>query len=617
VITSRVQSYTGDAVFENIPTFTLQQFDQDKIRNFIHAWYQSQAEMGRVPERDRQERVSDLFNAVTSADLREISSNPMMLTSMAIIHQKEVVLSRERVRLYKLVVNLLITRWQKYKMGEGKLTPSKPLLDFLRDENRLLAALEHLAYKAQSVGKEKTRTAELSRMDALSILEAREYLGEVGLAAEFLDYIDQRSGLLRANNANLNKPSSYSFPHRTFQEYLAGCYLVRERNPAREYYQRAAESDIWVLAAQLGAEELYFNRRGEKATLDLAYQLLPPKKPRRRQDARAVLWSGMVALIAGTNQIVADADRPDGGEKYLTQLKRRLLALFETSLSPLERVEAGRILAKLGDPRKEVIDLNAMTFCFVPAGKFTMGEGDEQRTIDLPDYWIGKYLITNAQFNKFVEAGGYKQEALWTEAIKEGYWENGAFKGKYSNSELRDRARDLGEPYSLQNHPVVEITWYEALAFVHWLDLLFKQRAADMLRKARTGEEQAFWQGLSTDHLHISLPTEPEWEKAARGVDGRQFPWGNDANPNFANFRETGIGTTSAVGCFPGGRSVYGIEDLSGNVWEWVKGDNNLRGGSFGFAAWDARCASRFRFLPHFSHPSFGLRLVVTSQSEV
>ena len=68
-----------------------------------------------------------------------------MLTSMAVIHQKEIGLPRERVRLYKLVVDVLITRWQKHKLGEGKLSPSRALLAFLKDENRLLSTLEHLA----------------------------------------------------------------------------------------------------------------------------------------------------------------------------------------------------------------------------------------------------------------------------------------------------------------------------------------------------------------------------------------------------------------------------------------------------------------------------------------
>ena len=97
--------------------------------------------------------------------------------------------------------------------------------------------------------------------------------------------------------------------------------------------------------------------------------------------------------------------------------------------------------------------------------------------------------------------------------------------------------------YNLPNHPVVAVSWYEALAFCNWL-----------------GEKLG---------VKVSLPTEAQWEKAARGTDGRQYPWGEKITPDHANYAETKIDATSAVGIFPKGASPYGALDMSGNVWEW------------------------------------------------
>jgi formylglycine-generating enzyme required for sulfatase activity len=164
-------------------------------------------------------------------------------------------------------------------------------------------------------------------------------------------------------------------------------------------------------------------------------------------------------------------------------------------------------------------------------------------SVTLPAFQISQYPITNAQFHAFVDVGGYREGRYWTEAEGAGYWRDGKFKG-WLDDEPRDRPYDYGSPYNLANHPVVGISWYEAVAFCRWLS------------------EQS-------GHL-VRLPSEAEWEKAARGPDGRAYPWGNDeALAGQANSDEAGITTTCAVGLFPAGVSPYGVHDMSGNVWEW------------------------------------------------
>jgi hypothetical protein len=143
-------------------------------------------------------------------------------------------------------------------------------------------------------------------------LEAPEALGDPTRAARFLDYVDQRAGLLVGQGGEPGRPANYTFPHRTFQEYLAGCHLLEggDADRVRAFYARAAEGDRWNLAATLGAEELRFNtRNGERQLLHLAYTLLTDRLD-SDQAQRATLWAGQMAAVLGADFIERDTGKP-------------------------------------------------------------------------------------------------------------------------------------------------------------------------------------------------------------------------------------------------------------------------------------------------------------------
>jgi formylglycine-generating enzyme required for sulfatase activity len=473
----------------------------------------------------------------------------------------------------------------------------------LGDDQRLRALLEKLAYEAH---RQETagEGSELLFKDLLSLLEqpAYPYLGDLSLAGAFLGYIDQRTGLLvgHGGSADGGYPQTYAFPHRTFQEYLAGCAMVgqqRRGGMVREYWRRAEDGALWSLAARLGSEELLYNRRRTEELLDLAYGLAPEVAPTDEGDWRATLWSGQMAALLGPEAVVRDTERPDGGQAYLDRLIPRLLHIMRAApLGAIERAEAGDVLATLGDPRFRpdawyLPDEPLLGFVEIPEGEFLMGEDEKQHKVILPRYYIARYPVTVAQFRAFVEASGLE-------------------------------SKDADSLLGLANHPVVWVNWYEALAYCHWLTEVLRDWAgtpktlAELLR--------AEWR--------VTLPSEAEWEKAARGTDGRLYPWGDVWNAEKCNSVEGNKEDTTPVGTYPQGASPYGVLDMAGNVWEWTRslwgesypydpddgredidatGSRVRRGGAFDGLHKRMRCACRDYDDPNLPWDSYGFRVCI------
>ena len=609
VITCRARSYVDEAVLPDFQAYRLAPFNADKIRAFVEAWYLAQHRLGKVSRDQATPRAQDLTRAALTTDLRELSANPMLLTTMAMIHQRDIGLPRERVRLYERAVELLLRRWEEYRRGKGRLTADDELAPVLSDDLLLRSMMEILAYEAHRNEPSPGAGGELTRGQALTLIDHPPYLRDAGLAQKFLDYIDERAGLLVGQGGSSRRPGSYRFPHRTFQEYLAACYLVGQDPIERVFLEHAKAGDRWNLVAELGAEELLYNKRLLRQCLNLAYALCPDAT-HAMPAARAVVWSGKMAALIGRERISYDGR----GAAYLQRLMPRLQAAMQGDLPAPERADAGNALGKLGDPRFRgaeawCLPVDAMLgFVKIEAGGFWMGSDPErdvnaysdeqpQHRIELSTYYISRYPVTVAQFRAFVEVSGYS----WA--------------GK-------------DEPQGEANHPVVYVSWDDAMAYCQWL--------TEQLRDwSETPEElRASLQGGGS----LTLPSEAQWEKAARGDDGRIYPWGDEANADLANYADTGIGGTSPVGCFTGGERPYEVYDMSGNVWEWcldwfdegyyqqslerdprgpeAGADRVFRGGSWSLVARFARSALRFAYPPGYRDGGLGFRCLSSASSQ-
>ncbi len=610
IVTCRVRSYEGDARLPDFEVHELAPFSEEQIDKFIAAWYQAQQRHGHLDADKAQKRTEDLQAA--AQDLRELAENPMLLTTMALIHQQNIGLPRQRVKLYDEAVRILLVRWQKRKgLSPDIAEQLGPVLD---DEHRIRPILERLAFEVhkaeQEVGRQGADTDEagLDRLGLLGLLEASTYLGSLSLAEAFLDYVDDRAGILVGRGGGPDEPLRYSFPHRTFQEYLAGCYLTTLPDPVGELFELTAAGDFWTLAVQLGVEELVYCRRMGHLVPRLASGLFPSGTRNKSQKAkRASLWAAwMVVLLEGQpgTQPGAQSDTQSGTQvgsarvslkgpepwpKFVSRCWRRLVSLVPKGLPVRERVEAGRLLAKLGDPRPEVMTVEGMEFCRVRRGPFWMGS--EETPLHWPiqeapsvlqavdyDYWLGRYPVTQSQFQVFVSAGGNRQCRYWGAALEAGYWdEDTGFRGR------REPGDVFNEVLILPNHPAIGISWYEALAYCAWL------------------QDEAQYEGWLPEGWVVTLPSELEWEKAARGGECQEipavclplselthectklksnlvtnsqpkriYPWGSKYQQDYVNGAER-LGATNALGNFPEGRSVVGCEEMVGSILEWTR----------------------------------------------
>jgi formylglycine-generating enzyme required for sulfatase activity/energy-coupling factor transporter ATP-binding protein EcfA2 len=623
--TCRVLSFApGEA--PDVSPCTLSPLGESQIDQFIAAWYGVLGQLGELREEQVEEMTGTLQEAVRRPRLRPLGENPMLLTIMALVQTYYGTLPEERAKLYQACVETLLLRWQRHKETGAAGELPDVLTQLGTTKENLERLLWQIAWQAHRRAADRKEAADIGEGELMQL--AKSHLGSYAAAERFVTYTERRAHLLVGKGGRERRV--FTFPHRTFQEYLAACFIASQRDYSRGAPLLAARGETWreVLALATGA--LVFNQNNREKALDAIDRVLPRRVPGDEGGWYRVWLAAEMLLVVGQEAAARDAV----GRDLLPRLRRLLARLVSGGrLTPPQRAEAGEALAALGDDRPGVRACDEMGFCLVPAGPFWMENPEEEghgvwiEALHKP-YWLAQYPVTVAQFRQFVDASGFAP----------------------SRGE-----RSLQGP---DNWPVAYVNWYDALAFCRWLEARWREK------------------GWLPDGYRVTLPNEMEWEKAARGgkrlperpeiatphqlrgataaalaadtgrenpQPKRPYPWGkappeeeNEAGETLyrANDKSAGVGGRCAVGGFPAGRSPAGCLDMSGGVWEWTRSlhgkpfppqltpefetaDSSnrsnivLRGGAYHND--QPRCSARFGNYPHYIFgDSGGVRLVVS-----
>ena len=516
LITCRILSYTNSAwQIPNTAVVTLAPFDMDKTRHFVEAWYTASMLRGGTDEVTARARIADLTEAIQDRRLEEMATNPMLLTVMAIVHDHQGRLPRETANLYHECVELLMLRWRPHD--------ARALKDELGvQDNDLRTALWRLAYEAHEGQSERTGTADISEADIVYILE--ESLGGLENAQKFCHYVEERAGLLFGRGVDEKGVRIYTFPHRTFQEYLAGCHIAtNSRNFNRMIREKARQGEKWRQVILLATGQTVFVHNDTDQPIDAVLYLLS-HEPENEHDWRAVWVAGDMLTLIGLRRIMLD---DTGKEQVLPEARQQLAALVSSGpLDIIERAAAGRTLATLGDPRPGVGVKNSLPD--IDWARIRDGDSISHEVAQRFEstFYMARYPVTYAQYQTFVEAtDGFKKYRWW--------------------AGLALRQNEPGEQYlKFENHPADNVSWYDAVAFCRWLTAQAKLHPEIVPTAVHYRVASGKWV--------LRLPTVSQYERAARGINTK-------ANPH----RMKGVQNVTAVGIFPEGPPQRAS-------WTWV-----------------------------------------------
>lgn len=337
VVTCRTLSYQ-DPVWRlgYMPSFELAPLDEEKIERFLQAWYRELAKVGVVRPSDAEAFAQRLGQAVRQPDLWRLATNPLLLTVMALVHTHQGQLPDARALLYEETVEILLWRWEQVKVGGKDETPV--LRRLLREAGRTDVDLKRVLWRLAFDAHRQGGSGDDDVLADIGELELEKALAELhpeksrDWAHAVMEVMKLRAGLLIER-----APDTYTFPHRTFQEYLAGAHLSSQADFAKQATQLVAEAPFWREVALLGVGRLVHHGGDVDKPLALVGELCPKRAPRSDGAWRKAWLAGEALLEMGLNRV------QDGelGRDLSDRVRQRLASLLSKGrLSPVERSSA-------------------------------------------------------------------------------------------------------------------------------------------------------------------------------------------------------------------------------------------------------------------------------------
>jgi hypothetical protein len=605
LVTGRKHGLTEDeAKLLGLPLVALGDLPRPLQLLLAHRWFASLEDNRELGQEIAKKMLDDI---AARRELQEMAANPLFLTAMCIIYGNEKGrLPQDKYELYDKIVDAVLYSHSDDDPNWGEQAREQ------------LAFIAHGMHTGENLGERRSVPQAEVTDDELDQLLAAHEQQDTTTGPGFRSVQQLRNRLLESGLLVPKDGATAEFFHFSFQEFLAAQRLVTEEGAklamkagdgvgqVASIFELRARAPEWHNTLCFFFSALLDNNITRRHLPTLVDLLFAKTRPLDGTDSPLRLQVVLADCLQTYRRKLAMKDGVGQQEQQLkpewsSQLIEICLAAIQRRAPITDRHFLGLCLGELGDPRivedlrdrSKLDGLGRSAWVEVPAREYKLGDEEESdnppRTFTLPEpIWLTRYPITNSQYALFIADGGYNQRESWSE---EGWkWRevNGVTEPEYWRE----------AKWNGKNQPVVGVSWYEAEAFARWAG--------------------------------ARLPSEWEWEAAARGPQGYTYPWADEWTGGRCNSAEANLGVTSAVGLFPDGASQPNgpegdrLDDMAGNVWEWCAdwyderaSSRVLRGGSWYAPARSCRSAHRFRYTPDFRDDYLGFRVALVQQAEL